>query len=112
MTTELGRSLSPPSSPRWPGPILRSLSILCNCAQRSASAIMGRHLRGDPLRQPVLIASLVLAALFCATRVHAQSVADFYARTPVRLIISADPGGSYDQIGRLLSRHLGRHIPG
>jgi tripartite-type tricarboxylate transporter receptor subunit TctC len=43
---------------------------------------------------------------------HAQSVADFYSRTQVRLIISADPGGSYDQIGRLLSRHLGRHIPG
>jgi tripartite-type tricarboxylate transporter receptor subunit TctC len=43
---------------------------------------------------------------------HAQSVADFYARTPVRLIISADPGGSYDQIGRLISRYLGRNIPG
>ena len=30
----------------------------------------------------------------------------------MRLIISADPGGSYDQIGRLVSRHLGRNIPG
>jgi tripartite-type tricarboxylate transporter receptor subunit TctC len=46
------------------------------------------------------------------TSAHAQSIADFYARTPVRLIISTDPGGSYDQIGRLLSRHLGRHLPG
>jgi len=54
-----------------------------------------------------------LAALVLATATsHAQSIADFYSRTPVRLIISADPGGSYDQIGRLVSRHLGRHIPG
>jgi tripartite-type tricarboxylate transporter receptor subunit TctC len=43
---------------------------------------------------------------------YAQSPADFFSRTPVRLIISADPGGSYDQIGRLVSRHIGRHIPG
>jgi tripartite-type tricarboxylate transporter receptor subunit TctC len=42
----------------------------------------------------------------------AQSPADFYARASLRLIISADPGGSYDQIGRLVSRHLGRKIPG
>src|SRR5690348_3153281 len=54
-----------------------------------------------------------LCALFLSVcSAHAQSVADFYSRTPVRLIISADPGGSYDQIGRLLSRHLGRQIPG
>jgi len=53
--------------------------------------------------------ALLLAA---AAPSHAQSVADFYSRAPIRLIISADPGGSYDQIGRLLSRHLGRLIPG
>ncbi len=54
----------------------------------------------------------VCALILCATPASAQSVADFYGRTPVRLIVSADPGGSYDQIGRLVSRHIGRHIPG
>jgi tripartite-type tricarboxylate transporter receptor subunit TctC len=54
----------------------------------------------------------VCAALLWANQGAAQSIADFYARTPVRLIVSADPGGSYDQIGRLVSRHIGRHIPG
>jgi len=54
----------------------------------------------------------ILATNVASITSHAQSVADFYARTPLRLIISADPGGSYDQIGRLVSRHLGRHIPG
>jgi len=62
----------------------------------------------------MIVRSLALAGALAATLVpaRAQSVADFYSRTPVRLIISADPGGSYDQIGRLLARHLGRLIPG
>ena len=30
----------------------------------------------------------------------------------MRLIISADPGGSYDGVGAALARHLGKHIPG
>src|SRR4051794_30306641 len=64
--------------------------------------------RGMTLRACCALA--VLIAAIAPSR--AQSPADFYARTPVRLIISADPGGNYDQIGRLLSRHLGRHIPG
>jgi len=62
----------------------------------------------------MIVRSLALVGALAATLVpaRAQSVADFYSRTPVRLIISADPGGSYDQIGRLLARHLGRLIPG
>ena len=54
-------------------------------------------------------ASLLMVS---ATASFAQTPAEFYGRTSVRLIISADPGGSYDQIGRLVSRHLGKHIPG
>jgi tripartite-type tricarboxylate transporter receptor subunit TctC len=54
----------------------------------------------------------IVAACFCAGAAAAQSAADFYGRTAIRLIISADPGGSYDQIGRLVARHLGKHIPG
>src|SRR5437660_8023457 len=43
---------------------------------------------------------------------HAQGVGDFYSRATMRLIISADPGGSYDTYGRLIARHLGKQIPG
>jgi tripartite-type tricarboxylate transporter receptor subunit TctC len=57
----------------------------------------------------VSVVSLLIAS---ATAAFAQSPTDFFGRTLVRLIISADPGGSYDQVGRLVSRHLGRHIPG
>jgi tripartite-type tricarboxylate transporter receptor subunit TctC len=57
--------------------------------------------------------AIVIAGLAAtATVSRADPISDFYGRTPMRLIISADPGGSYDQIGRLVSRHLGRHIPG
>ncbi len=42
----------------------------------------------------------------------ADAIADFYGRTSIRLVIAADPGGSYDSDARLVARHLGRHIPG
>ncbi|MEA2988895.1 MAG: hypothetical protein QOG83_1606 [Alphaproteobacteria bacterium] len=58
---------------------------------------------------PLIVA---LTALLPASFALAQTPAEFYGRTSVRLIISADPGGSYDQIGRLISRHLGKHLPG
>src|SRR5436309_8013122 len=30
----------------------------------------------------------------------------------LRLVISAPPGSTYDRYGRLVARHLGRHLPG
>jgi tripartite-type tricarboxylate transporter receptor subunit TctC len=42
----------------------------------------------------------------------ADAVADFYGRTALRMVIAADPGGSYDSDARLVARHLGRHIAG
>jgi tripartite-type tricarboxylate transporter receptor subunit TctC len=56
-----------------------------------------------------ILAALIAAAPFAA---QAQTAAEFYARNNVRLVITADPGGSYDANGRLVGRHLGRHIPG
>ena len=43
---------------------------------------------------------------------HAQSVEDFYRGKTVNLIIGYSVGGGYDLYGRLLSRHIGKHIPG
>jgi tripartite-type tricarboxylate transporter receptor subunit TctC len=42
----------------------------------------------------------------------ADPVADFYSRATMRMLISADPGGSYDSDSRLVGRHLGKHLPG
>lgn len=37
---------------------------------------------------------------------------EFYAGKPVTILIPSAPGGGIDAYSRLLSRHLGRHIPG
>jgi tripartite-type tricarboxylate transporter receptor subunit TctC len=62
-----------------------------------------------------LSASLVLA-LALATGVRApasaQAVADFYAGKSIQVLIGFSPGGGYDLYGRLIARHMGRHIPG
>ena len=42
----------------------------------------------------------------------AQSIAEFYKSKPIQMIIRSAVGGSYDQYGRLVARHIGKHIPG
>src|SRR5262245_65803463 len=42
----------------------------------------------------------------------AQSVEDFYKGKTISLSIGFDTGGGYDIYGRLLSRHMSKHIPG
>src|SRR5262245_34987738 len=42
----------------------------------------------------------------------ADAVADFYRGKSVRLIVGGSAGGGYDAVGRLLMKHIGRHIPG
>ncbi len=43
---------------------------------------------------------------------RADNVADFYRGRTVTLFIGYSAGGGYDAYGRLLARHLGKHIPG
>ncbi len=38
--------------------------------------------------------------------------ADFYAGKQITLIVGAYPGGGYDLLARLMTRHISRHIPG
>ncbi|MFN3891192.1 MAG: Bug family tripartite tricarboxylate transporter substrate binding protein [Beijerinckiaceae bacterium] len=42
----------------------------------------------------------------------ADPVSSFYAGKQMRFIIRTPPGGDYDQLSRLLARHIGKHIPG
>src|SRR6195256_4101837 len=43
---------------------------------------------------------------------HADPVADFYHGKTLNLIVGTSSGNDYDFRGRLLARHLGRHVPG
>src|SRR5262245_18873316 len=52
-------------------------------------------------------------ALICCFRICESfaQLADFKGKT-VNLIIGAGPGGGIDLYGRLVARHIGKHLPG
>ena len=54
---------------------------------------------------------VALAALMPAAAM-AQSAEQFYKGKTVNIYIGFAAGGSYDYYGRLLSRHMGKHLPG
>ncbi len=54
----------------------------------------------------------LLLFAFASPPTLAQDAAKFYEGKQVRLLIGADPAGPYDAYGRLLGRHLSKHIPG
>ena len=58
------------------------------------------------------IRALVSLALLWAAPVNAEPVADFYKGKSVTLYVCGPAGGGYDMYGRVLARHLGRHLPG
>lgn len=58
-----------------------------------------------------LITAIAIGAGLSITA-DAASIADFYKGKRVRINVSSSPGGSYDRYARVLSAHMGRHIPG
>ncbi len=58
-------------------------------------------------------AQIVISAL-CAIGYAsiARAEDDTFAKAGMRMIIGTGPGGSYDTIGRLVARHMGKHLPG
>src|SRR2546430_2404074 len=43
---------------------------------------------------------------------RADAVADFSQGRTLTLVVGSGPSGGYDLFGRMMARHLGRHIPG
>ena len=69
------------------------------------------------MKRTIALRLLALAALTGATlgltsASPGQSVAEFYAGKQISLLVGASAGGGYDHLGRLTSKHLGKHIPG
>ena len=64
--------------------------------------------------QVLVRVSFIAAALiaFAGTPASAQTPEQFYAGKTIDFVIGYPPGGSNDTLGRLLARHLGKHIPG
>jgi tripartite-type tricarboxylate transporter receptor subunit TctC len=55
--------------------------------------------------------AVLAAALLVADSRSGSAQSDFSGRT-IRLYIGTGPGGGYDAYGRLVARHIGRHIAG
>ena len=68
------------------------------------------------MHQQTQTRSIVFAAavggLLISSPGHAQSVEDFYRGKTINLVIGYSVGGGYDLYGRLVSRHISKHIPG
>jgi tripartite-type tricarboxylate transporter receptor subunit TctC len=57
--------------------------------------------------------TLAALALFAsAAPAAAQDAASFFKGKTVRIVVGFSAGGGYDHYARVLSRHIGRHIPG
>jgi len=61
------------------------------------------------LRAAAITAIAVVAA---ASDARAQTPEEFYRGKQVRMIVGHPTGGDYDIGGRLLAKHLSRHVPG
>ena len=65
------------------------------------------------MRRIILLGVLACSLLSGAAAVaQSESVEAFYKGKNITLVIGTGPGGAYDIHGRLISRHLGKHIPG
>jgi tripartite-type tricarboxylate transporter receptor subunit TctC len=56
--------------------------------------------------------SVVTCTIALSAAAQAQTPAEFYKGKQVSLYIGFSPGGTYDLYGRIVARHLGKHIPG
>ena len=63
------------------------------------------------IARPALLIAL-LAMLVAAASAKADPVADFYRGKTINLVVGTSAGNDYDFRGRLIARHIGRHIPG
>jgi tripartite-type tricarboxylate transporter receptor subunit TctC len=60
-------------------------------------------------RLAILIFGLGISGQFGLVNVQAQ---DFYQGKTIRVIVATTPGGGFDAYSRMLTRHMGKYIPG
>jgi hypothetical protein len=64
------------------------------------------------VRFMLLMVCLGLAAATASAQSSNVSVADFYKDKNLEIVVGYTPGGGYDLAARVLSRHIGKYIPG
>jgi len=74
--------------------------------------MVGTRLRHVPFSTRLKYIVIILAGVIGLSGAHAQTPAEFYKGKQVSLYIGFSAGGTYDLYGRVVARHLGKHIPG
>ena len=98
----------PRAAPAGPG--LSRLACLLAATEPSYKG--GKSRSGGNDGWTAALATVWLTALSTYPSAAAESVADFYKKTPVTLQVGSGPAGGYDVIGRLVARFMSRYIPG
>jgi tripartite-type tricarboxylate transporter receptor subunit TctC len=63
-------------------------------------------------RCSILVRCIIGVAISVSVSSQSWANPPFYEGKTIRYVISMGPGGGFDTYGRLLARHMGRHIPG
>jgi tripartite-type tricarboxylate transporter receptor subunit TctC len=63
------------------------------------------------VRSTKFLAGLAIATAL-ALPAHADSVEDFYKKTPVTMVLGYSVGGGFDAYARNVAKYIGNHIPG
>ncbi|MGQ0663237.1 MAG: Bug family tripartite tricarboxylate transporter substrate binding protein [Pseudomonadota bacterium] len=64
------------------------------------------------ITSPIIALAVAGGLAGAAAPAVAQPAAEFYRGKTIDLLIGFSPGGGYDTYGRVLARHLGKHLPG
>ena len=64
------------------------------------------------LRGALAAGAMMTGAMTGALALEDEALAKFYKDKTVTIAVGSSPGGGLDTFGRLLSRHMGKHIPG
>jgi tripartite-type tricarboxylate transporter receptor subunit TctC len=60
----------------------------------------------------VVAVSMSVCTVVAVSTAAAQGIEEFYAQKTIEMVIGYPPAGSNDIYGRIVARHLGKHIPG
>jgi tripartite-type tricarboxylate transporter receptor subunit TctC len=83
----------------------------CNNSKNGAKWHLGSRFRGNERLGYASILSALMALLLTLTSAaHADD--PFYRGKTISLIVGSNASGGYDTYGRLLARHMGKHIAG
>ena len=66
------------------------------------------------MSRPVLRSLLFCGALALAAGMpaRAETVEEFYKKTPLSVYVGSGAGGGFDEIARVFTLHFARHLPG